>query len=134
MQTGSGGDSQAMSIYNHPFESDSWKDGYKDAEWGRKDYNRYDPCDGEDKRDYARGHDRYEQDERDRREERRQEEEQEEREAYDRAQRRAQEQAEIEAYYEQQREPEYPQEPEYPEPPIEKQVPGDETAKQDLKP
>ena len=108
-----------MSIYNHWPRNESFEDGYKDAEHGHKDYEKYDPYDGEDKREYARGYDAQERDRRQEREERYQEEERERDEELRRHREYQQEQIEEEAYYEQQQDPgpEQQQEPLYPEPP-----------------
>ena len=89
-----------ISIYNHFPRSSSFNDGYKDAERGRRDHNRYDPFDGEDKQEYARGFDAQERDERREREERlerHEEQEQEERKRFNYERQRKESEAE---YYE----------------------------------
>jgi hypothetical protein len=69
-----------MSIYSHYPRNDSFDDGYKDAQHGRRDFDRYDHYDGEDKREYSRGFDARERDARQEREERQEEQQREEQE------------------------------------------------------
>jgi len=98
-----------MSIWSHHSRNDNFNDGYHDAERGRKDHDRYDPYDGEARREYARGFDSRERDERREREERQEQEEQEAQEERRRHHERQMErQQEEEQYYQemQQQQPE----------------------------